>query len=118
MFQEDLSQARDRYREQLQQSVQTIVEKLRALATVHRISLFGSYARGSADLFTDLDVLVIMQSDVSFIERQQQLYQLLGVPVDMDLLCYTPEEFQKIRDGAFFRHALQDEIVLYEKNAA
>ena len=94
------------------------MRKLSAIPAVFRISIFGSYARGSADLFTDLDILVIMQSHQPFIKRQQDLYQLLAAPVDLDLLCYTPEEFQEIRQRPFFRRALRDEVVLYEKNAA
>ena len=118
MFQQDLAVARNRYRQLLQKSVDLLVERLSAIHAVQRISIFGSYARGAADLFTDLDVLVIMESDQSFIERQQRLYQLLGLPVDLDLLCYTPKEFQVVKDGPFLRRALRDEVVLYEKNAA
>ncbi|MGB4781305.1 nucleotidyltransferase domain-containing protein [Candidatus Methylomirabilis sp.] len=49
----------------------------------------GSYARGRADLFTDLDLLVVMETNLSFIDRLRMLYPLLALPVDLDLLCYT-----------------------------
>ena len=57
---------------------------LSGLEEVERVSLFGSYARGRADLFTDLDILVIMHTDKGFIDRLSMLYSLLAVP------GYTP----------------------------
>ena len=114
----DLSANRERYRAKLQEALDIVVQKLSAVPEVRRISVFGSYARGRADLFTDLDVLIIMDSDKSFVERQQRVYELLAVPVDLDALCYTPSEFEAMKGRPFLWRALQDEIVLYEKNAA
>ena len=73
---------------------------------------------GRADLFTDLDVLVIMDTDQPFIERQRELYELLGLPVDLDLFCYTADEFDKLRHRPFLWYALTSERVLYEKKPA
>jgi predicted nucleotidyltransferase len=106
---------RAEYAERLAQALQDIVTKLSALEGVVRISLFGSYARGRADLSTDLDVLVIMDTDMGFIERMAWLYRMLAVPVDMDLICYTPAEFEALKDRPFLRHVLREEVVLYEK---
>jgi len=112
----DLDIKRREYRELLRRSVDTVVSRLAGPA-VERISLFGSYARGRADLFTDLDILVIMQTDRPFIERAGELHSLLSLPVDADVICYTPEEFRRMRDSAFVRKILEDEVVLYEKKS-
>jgi len=105
---------RQEYRELLRRSAGGIAAKLATL-DIEKISLFGSYARGRADLFTDLDVLVIMDTDKPFIERIGEIYSLLAMPVDADILCYTPEEFRRMRDTPFIKSILQDEVVLYEK---
>jgi DNA polymerase sigma len=46
--------------------VQDILEKFRALLTpqvpIHRLILFGSRARGDAEPFSDIDVLVVVDS--------------------------------------------------------
>ena len=81
---------------------------------MHRVILFGSYARGRRDLFTDLDLFVIMDSSADFVTRTAQLYQELHPSVDMDLLVYTPAEFERIRHRGFFRHILEEGEVLYE----
>src|SRR2546428_5165186 len=114
----DIAEARRKYRALLEGSLESLVETLKRRSDILRISISGSYAQGRTDLFTDLDVLVIMDSARPFIERQRELYELLGLPVDLDLLCYTPGEFDKIKDRPFFRHALRSERVLYEKKSA
>jgi len=110
-----LAETRTAYRKQLKASLDQIVAKLSALEGVERVSLFGSYARGRIDLLTDLDILVIMKTDKNFLERLGMLYGLLAVPVDMDLLCYTPDEWKAMRERSFFKRILQEEVVLYEK---
>jgi predicted nucleotidyltransferase len=100
----------------LEQALPQIVERLSGLEGVERVSLFGSYAQGKRDLFTDLDILVIMETELGFIERLRMLYGIVASPVDLDLLCYTPQEFQDLKGQPFFRRIAQEEVVLYEKN--
>ncbi len=109
-----LTRKRREYRKLLNHATDEIVTKLSRL-NVEKISLFGPYARGKADLFTDLDVLVILDTDKPFIERIAEIHSLLALPVDADILCYTPEEFRRMKDTPFFKKVLADEVVLYEK---
>jgi len=102
----------------LQQAVIRVQEVLPTLPGVRRVSLFGSYARGSADLFTDLDVLVVQETDEPFVARHRSLYRALALPVDLDLICYTPQEFVALRDRPFLREILRQEVVLYEVAAS
>ena len=115
---DSLLQSRDAYKNLLKASVSKIMNTLSELEEVERVSLFGSYARGRVDLFTDLDVLVIMNTDKSFLERLRMLYSLLAVPVDLDLLCYTPNEWETMKEQPFFKRMLQEEVVLYEKKCS
>ncbi|NJL29959.1 MAG: nucleotidyltransferase domain-containing protein [Thermoanaerobaculia bacterium] len=55
--------------------------------------VFGSYARGTADAYSDLDLLVVLRTDRPPTERWPLLRELLdALPVAADLLVYTPEE--------------------------
>jgi len=116
MDDETLSRRRTEYKKLLQDSIVEITAKLSRLG-VDRLSLFGSYALGKADLFTDLDILVVMDTDKPFPERSTSLYSLLSLPVDVDILCYTPYEFSKLKDRPFLRRILSQEVVLYEKKS-
>jgi predicted nucleotidyltransferase len=113
-----LVEARIEYVRLLEKTLQQILAKLSAMPQVQRISLFGSYASGRADIFTDLDLLVVMETDQPFAERLRALYSLLAAPVDMDLVCYTPREFRELKDSPFLKQLRQEEVVLYEKKSA
>ncbi len=115
MDQTTLERERERHRAALEEAVARIRERFAALPEVRRVSLFGSCARGKRDLFTDLDVLVVMDTEAPFLDRLKRLYRLADVGVDLDILCYTPEEFARMKAGSFLRHALKDEVVLHEK---
>ena len=58
-----------------------------------------------------------MKTDKPFLERLKDLYSELSLPVDADILCYTPEEFEKMKNTGFMKSALKDSIVIYEKRA-
>ena len=94
------------------------LERTASSGTKELVVLFGSYAKGRRDLLTDLDVLVVMHSDKPFVDRIAELYRELHVPVDMDLVCYTPGEFEDMRDSPFVKRALSEGVVLYAKGSA
>lgn len=61
-----------------------------------RAVVFGSYARGSADGYADLDLLVVLPTERGRWERGQLLKAVVeALPVPVDLLIYTPEEFER-----------------------
>lgn len=98
----------------LDQSLEDLVARLRAMEDVRRVSVFGSYARGRRDLFTDLDVLVVMETGMGLVDRLRFLYSKVNLPVDLDIICYTPQEFEALKGTAKLRSILQEEQVLYE----
>lgn len=111
----DLVQKRIEHHHSLETSLERIIIQLSEIPEILKVISFGSYARGMRDLFTDLDLIVIMETEKEFIQRTADLYQLLQSDVDLDLLVYTPEEFNKMREGSFLRKALQNGQVIYEK---
>lgn len=110
-----LAQKRAEYAVALARSLEEIVARLSGMPEVERVILFGSYAGGRADLFTDLDLLVVMSSEQDFVRRTAGLYQKVRADVDLDLLVYTPDEFERQRTRGLVRRALETGKVLYEK---
>jgi len=111
----DLAEERKKHQLALEAALWKAVEVLKGFPGVKQVILFGSYARGRRDLFTDLDFLVVMESDLDFLSRLALLRQALALPVDFDLLAYTPQELERLKDRPFFKKALQEGKVLYEK---
>ena len=80
--------------------------------------LFGSYARGDADEYSDLDLLIIAESQRPFIERFKDFLDMWKVsPVKaMDVLVYTRKEFNSMRaqENPFIIAAITEGITIYE----
>jgi predicted nucleotidyltransferase len=110
-----LAQRRAEYAEALDRALSKIVAHLANMPEVEQVILFGSYAAGRRDLFTDLDLLVVMSSEQDFVHRTAELYRQVAAGVDMDLLVYTPEEFERLRQSGFVRRAMETGKVLYER---
>ena len=112
-----LERRRQRHRERLAEAVKRIVDILAELPQVQQIILFGSYSRGQVDLFTDLDLLVVMDTQEDLLTRTVRLYRLLGgkIGIDLDLLVYTPQELKEARSG-FLQAILQEGKVIYARS--
>ena len=90
-------------------------EPLRA-AGAKRAIVFGSYARGCADAWSDLDLAVILETDLPRWERGRTFDGLYdAVPVAIDLLVFTPSEFERgIASGLdVFASILSDGKTIY-----
>lgn len=110
----DIAAMRARHVALLASELPRLVESLKALGA-QLIVLFGSYAQGRRDLFTDLDLLVVMESEEPFIWRLGTVRRALSPRVDTDLFIYTPEEFEEMTQRPFVKHALATGKVLYAK---
>lgn len=109
-----LTARRAEYVERLEAGLARVVAALKQLPEVRRISVFGSYARGRRDLSTDLDLLVVMETNESIPERLSRLYSVLDAGVDMDLIVWTPAEYERMRSRPFGRSIAASEKILHE----
>lgn len=110
----DFKKERHEHVERLRREVLRLVEQLR-IQGARLIVLFGSMSRDEQGLFSDADLLVVMDSDLGYVERSAELYQELK-PWCADLFVYTPQEFERIKDrNPLVRNALSEGKVLFEK---
>jgi HEPN domain-containing protein/predicted nucleotidyltransferase len=76
--------------------LQAELQRLRLLLaeqpTVQQVIVFGSTATGQTHEWSDLDVMVIEESDAPFIERGLRLARLFRPQVGTQFLVYTPQE--------------------------
>jgi predicted nucleotidyltransferase len=84
---------------------------------VEQAILFGSFARGTNDNRSDIDLLIIMDTAKRFLDRIKDFEELYDVLPGMalDLLVYNPLELQNINHRPFIRQILSEGICLYEQ---
>lgn len=82
--------------------------------------LFGSWARGEQDEYSDIDLVVIKQTQERFFDRSAALYAA-GLPSRaMDVFVYTPEEFRQMweQGNPFIEGIVEEGIVIHRRPGA
>ena len=82
-----------------------------------KIILFGSLPNQAVHEWSDVDLVIIQKTDLPFVKRIRQALLLLQPKVGVDLLIYTPEEFEQMSNE---RRFVREEIikkgkVIYER---
>jgi predicted nucleotidyltransferase len=104
---------------------QTVLDSARAWAgaagaTVSellKVGVFGSYARGDWGVGSDLDLVVIVSRAAAPRLERASAWDTTTLPVPVDLLVYTSEEWQALLDthSRFSRTARQEVRWLWER---
>jgi predicted nucleotidyltransferase len=100
--------------------IDVLKKKLQPLFRKHKIEkaiLFGSLARNDASHHSDVDLILIKNTNVRFLDRYEGVLASFSQALpecDVDLLIYTPKELDEISDRHFIRQALKEGKVLYE----
>jgi len=81
-----------------------------------KIILFGSCANNTAGYLSDLDLFVIMNTDLLFEERLIFFYKTLLPSVPTDLIINTQAEYEINRDNPFILEIQKNGKVIYEKS--
>ena len=102
------------YRRAIREIVRRIADRFQP----EKIILFGSHANGAPTSDSDVDLLVIMDSDLRPAQRSMAVAaEVEALPLPKDILVRTPEELAyrlSIRDS-FFMEVVRDGQVLYER---
>ncbi len=98
----------------LRSELERILTELRELGA-KKIVHFGSTVRGEAGLNSDLDLVVVMESEDDFPARVAGLYKKIKPRIAVDFLVYTPGEFENMKEKSIFlRNILREGKTLYE----
>ena len=98
--------------------LELIVSRIVSVAHPEKIILFGSQGRGMARPHSDIDLLVIAQSDQPRYRRAAPIYGALSdILAAMDIVVYSPQEVEEWSGvpQAFVTTAVRQGTVLYEK---
>lgn len=94
--------------------MQRILPEIKKLG-VKKVILFGSLATGDVGMTSDIDLIIVKETDKRFLDRLDEFYTKLQPSVGMDILVYTPQEFEELKESrAFVQRAVREGKVLYE----
>lgn len=105
-------------RESLEAQLSDIRRRLADMG-VQKAILFGSLARGDVTPFSDLDLIIVQDTDARFLDRLEPFYAELDLQVDADILVYTPEELAELQTwNPFIQQVMREGKVIYETESA
>jgi predicted nucleotidyltransferase len=107
-------------RERYQREIERVVTILQEHYVPDRIILFGSCGRGDFSENSDIDLLIVKETNKRPLDRMREVYELVYSPdhyLALDPLVYTPKELtQRLALGDFFvQEIMQGGRVLYER---
>jgi len=100
-------QRRKQLRKKAITKVTNWAKKLKFKAT---IIIFGSYARGDFNLWSDIDVIIIAETNKPITQRLQDI----DYPPQLEIIYLTPQEFKKLlsKKEPYIIEAIQKGIVI------
>lgn len=80
---------------------------------IDRMYLFGSRAKGNPGRWSDFDIVVVSEKfkNKENFERAIGFHKYWGADYPVDFLCYTPEEFNRLKKQAtIVREAVREGV--------
>jgi predicted nucleotidyltransferase len=104
--------------EKIEDKLQQVIRRIVQAFNPQRIIIFGSHAYGQPTPDSDVDLLIVMESNERPAARASRVSKLLRPrPFPMDIMVRTPEEIQqRLKIGDYFiREIMERGKVLYER---
>lgn len=78
-------------------AIKEFISRVKERFQPKEVLLFGSRARGNHWKRSDYDIAIVSEKfkGIGFRERIIMVYGLVVEPLNIQVLCYTPEEFEK-----------------------
>jgi predicted nucleotidyltransferase len=105
------------WRHRLQAELDRYLALLLEHVNPEKVILFGSLAQDEVQAWSDIDLVVVSPTKDRFLDRTKEMLRLLRPRVGLDVLVYTPQEFEQLcRERPFFQQEIvRKGQVLYER---
>ena len=94
--------------QQLEENLARILKSLKMYYGPDQVIVFGSFASGFVTETSDLDLLIVKETDKRFFERIKEVEQICDYDIGVDFLVYTPKE---LIEAAKVNPFVRDEIL-------
>jgi predicted nucleotidyltransferase len=101
----------------LEQELDRYVSVLKQTENPDKVIVFGSLATGNVHEWSDIDLVIVTQTNLSFLQRMRAIRKIIQPQVAVEILCYTPDEFARLcKERLFFREEILGKgKLLYER---
>jgi predicted nucleotidyltransferase len=96
--------------------VNKVVDRIVSEFSPRMVVIFGSAANRTAADNSDLDIFIVMETELSYHRRATAIHmKLLDIPLPMDIIAVTPEEYEANKDNeaSFMSEILSTGEVVY-----
>jgi len=105
---------------ELQEELERCIKVLRDGYDPERIILFGSFVNDNVKRWSDIDLVIIKETNQPFLDRIKEVILLLQPKIGLDILVYTPSEFKNLSaTRAFFKNEISSKgRTVYERGGS
>jgi len=84
------------------EEIQRLVDRIVLRTRPKKVVVFGSYAKGAATSDSDLDIMLVQDTDLPMARRADDLAPLLSSGwISVDVHVYTPDEVEEYAKDRF-----------------
>jgi predicted nucleotidyltransferase len=94
--------------QQLEENLSRILGALKTYYAPEQVIVFGSLASGNVTDTSDLDLLIVKNTDKRFFDRIREVVKICDYDIGVDFLVYTPQE---LSEAAIINPFVRDEIL-------
>jgi predicted nucleotidyltransferase len=101
-----------------EKEIEKLIDRIAKRIQPEKIIIFGSYAKGAATIRSDLDILVINETELPMANRADDLKPVLfNLLIPVDVHVYTPEEVKEYgkESFSFLNSILKSGKIVFEK---
>ncbi len=98
--------------------IDTLVRRIVEHIQPQKVIVFGSYAKGTATIKSDLDIFVIKETELPMAHRADDLKSMLAhALIPVDVYVYRPEEVKEYGEEpiSFVNNVLKAGKIVFEK---
>lgn len=99
----------------LEKNLKKIISQLKKIGAL-KIYLFGSFSRGDIDIYSDIDLFIVMPEDKSGKEWLDIVYESIEKDVAVDFIVFNKKEFEYEKDfNPLIINILENGKLIYSK---
>lgn len=102
-------------REPVIEKIKEFILRLSNEFNIQNTVFFGSRTTRKSKENSDIDLIIVSKDfkKMNFIERAAKMYDFWDIDYPVDFLCYTPEEFNRLKKRiSIVRQALHEGVVI------